>query len=129
MDVNGRADDLGECFPAVTMCALFSRAPETPASPGAVGSDAAVAEGLTKVKPFASGAPPAPPASRPSASAGGESHIPLISPRLLHAASSKCMLPGSLAGEGRALEVSSQRAPLQLHTALHSTVPRFLRVG
>ena len=127
--MNAGADDLGECFRDVTMCALFSRAPETPASPRAVGSDAAVAEGLTKVKSFASGAPPAPPASRPSASAGGESHIPLACPLRAARTSPDCGLPGSLAGGGRALEVSSQRAPLQLHTALHSTVPRFLRVG
>ena len=59
----------------------------------------------------------------------GQSHIPLISPRLLHAASSKCMIPGSLAGEGRALEVLSQRSPSQLLTVLCSTLTPFLRVG
>ena len=82
-----------------------------------------------EVKVSAHGAPPAPSAPRPSASAGGKSHIPLISPWLLHAASSKCVIPGSLAGEGRALEVSSQRPPSQLLTALCSTLPPFLRVG
>ena len=42
------------------MDALFSRAPEAPASPGAVGRDAAVAEGLKELKASAHGAPPAP---------------------------------------------------------------------
>ena len=67
--MNERADDLGEGIRDITMGALFSRAPDDPASLGAVDSDAAVAENLAELKDSSYGALPAPPASRPSGSA------------------------------------------------------------
>jgi hypothetical protein len=55
--MNGPRDDLGEGIRDVTMGALFSRAPESPASPGAVDSDAAVAKALDHPTGHASGTP------------------------------------------------------------------------